>query len=68
MKLIGFTTDELQTVYKILATILHLVLMLFKVLNKHKPLLFSHPNVQEQVNPVKYGAFLLLDIMFVFSS
>lgn len=27
MKVIGFTTEEIQTVYKILATILHLVPM-----------------------------------------
>jgi myosin heavy subunit len=26
MKVIGFTADELQTVYKVLATILHLVI------------------------------------------
>lgn len=36
MKVIGFTGDEVQTVYKILATILHLV-----ILDNIKPLLVS---------------------------
>lgn len=48
MKVIGFTGDEIQTVYKILATILHLV-----TTNNNESLFINILDTERQISPMK---------------